>query len=193
MTYTVQEAFTLLKRYGLAEHIEVVRRWLRQGTLKGTPPVKRREGWRIEEEDLQAFILARAPGLADLNAIENQNTTNVVKQQPLDVAAIQEEARIAYWWELIGRFIFEDFIEVRRSVVKDILEVRPYEEASKASVLADVFRDVPKGKKLRVNYLHGAFPFRGQRVAFNAQSPDREEEIAGRLLDAVWARRRQNR
>jgi FtsZ-binding cell division protein ZapB len=75
--YTVEEAFERLKQYGITENIEVVRRWLRQGKLRGIKPEKRRDGWRIPKENLDAFILERVPGLNQVI-----NATKIVKEQP---------------------------------------------------------------------------------------------------------------
>jgi hypothetical protein len=187
MGYTVQEVFEKLKYYGLAEHIEVVRRWLRNGDLKGTPPLKRREGWRIDPEDLNAFIASRAPGLAEIQLFSH--TTNVVKESH-DVYKIKREAQEELWWELVQKFIFESHVDVKQSLVKELLSTRPYTEDTNPKILQDLYEDVPKGKKLRVYLLHGAFPFRGERVSFDMKAADIEEEIAGRLIDTIWLKRR---
>ncbi|MFC7063597.1 zincin-like metallopeptidase domain-containing protein [Halobacillus seohaensis] len=46
----------VLAEYKITTHKESVRRWLRNGTLKGTAPTSRKEGWKISESNLKAFI-----------------------------------------------------------------------------------------------------------------------------------------
>lgn len=74
--YTVEEALKKLKQYGITDNAEVVRRWLRSGKLKGVKPEKKRDGWRIAKEDLDAFIAERVP------AVENAlNATKVASEE----------------------------------------------------------------------------------------------------------------
>lgn len=82
--YTVEEALKKLKQYGITDNAEVVRRWLRSGKLKGVKPEKKRDGWRIAKEDLDAFIAERVPAVENaLNATncKEGNTTKVVNEQ----------------------------------------------------------------------------------------------------------------
>lgn len=65
MFYTVSEAFELLKREGITKNIQVLRRWLRSGELKGTRG-SRKEGWHIQEKDLKLFIDTRKGNITDL-------------------------------------------------------------------------------------------------------------------------------
>lgn len=48
---TVEEAAARLK-----VHPETVRVWLREGTLKGTQPLKRRIGWRIPASEVERVL-----------------------------------------------------------------------------------------------------------------------------------------
>lgn len=43
----------------LRVHIDTVRGWLRRGELEGTK-ISRRAGWRIRENDVEAFMQDRA-------------------------------------------------------------------------------------------------------------------------------------
>jgi hypothetical protein len=58
---TVQEALELLKKEGITESDQVVRRWLREGKLKGVRSTNRKEGWRVDLEHLKKFISERKP------------------------------------------------------------------------------------------------------------------------------------
>lgn len=40
----------------LQVHPETVRVWLREGTLKGTQPMQRRIGWRIEAREVERVL-----------------------------------------------------------------------------------------------------------------------------------------
>lgn len=61
--YSIETAFELLKSYKITSHKESVRRWLREGKIKGIPPASRKEGWMIKKENLLVFIRARMPKL----------------------------------------------------------------------------------------------------------------------------------
>ncbi len=58
---TVQEALELLKNEGITESDQVVRRWLREGKLKGVRSTNRKEGWRVDLNHLKQFINERKP------------------------------------------------------------------------------------------------------------------------------------
>lgn len=55
----VTEALEILKAKGITDSIQMVRRWLRSGELKGTRSANRKAGYEIREEDLEAFIRQR--------------------------------------------------------------------------------------------------------------------------------------
>lgn len=55
-TYSVRDAFQLLRERGIARDKQEVRKWLNEGRIRADPPVNRRVGWKIEAEALQAFI-----------------------------------------------------------------------------------------------------------------------------------------
>src|SRR5699024_9728069 len=59
--YDVAEAFIILKQNKITTNEESVRRWLRQGVIKGITPTSRKEGWLIREDDLYAFVHNRLP------------------------------------------------------------------------------------------------------------------------------------
>ena len=91
-TYTVNETFEVLKEYKVTSNVESVRRWLRDGTIKGIAPTSRKEGWKVTQTDLDAFLTDRvhgyqAPGInttidATLNTTNDtsNDATNGVKE-----------------------------------------------------------------------------------------------------------------
>src|SRR5699024_11469324 len=85
--YNVEEAFHILKQNKITTNEESVRRWLREGTIKGITPASRKEGWLIREDDLYFFIRNRLP---DETFDISGYTTNDVK----------EAIRADMWWEL---------------------------------------------------------------------------------------------
>ncbi len=48
---TVQEVADRLK-----VHPETIRVWLRDGTLKGTQPINRRVGWRVQASEVERVL-----------------------------------------------------------------------------------------------------------------------------------------
>lgn len=85
--YTVAEVFEILENLKITSNIESVRRWLREGKIKGIAPVKRKEGWTVTKEDLDSFIAERMP--------INFNATIVVNESPSDeVAELRERLRV---------------------------------------------------------------------------------------------------
>jgi excisionase family DNA binding protein len=64
MTDTNAEAIKLLTVDAVARqltlHPETVRRWLRDGRLRGIRLGERRAGWRISQADLDAFLSSRS-------------------------------------------------------------------------------------------------------------------------------------
>lgn len=55
-TYSVSDAYILLKERGIARDKQEVRKWLNEGHIKAEPPANRRVGWKIDAESLQQFI-----------------------------------------------------------------------------------------------------------------------------------------
>ncbi|PWK16045.1 helix-turn-helix domain-containing protein [Tumebacillus permanentifrigoris] len=95
--YTVEQAFEILKKHGITESIQTVRRWLREGTLIGQSPGDHRQiGWKVNHDDLMAFIATRQPvsafadiveGItAELGALRNENNALRTKYGQLFVA-----------------------------------------------------------------------------------------------------------
>jgi len=58
---TVNEAFEVLKKERITNSVQMLRRWLRQGVLKGHRSENRKDGWRIAEKELAQFIAVRTP------------------------------------------------------------------------------------------------------------------------------------
>ncbi|MFB4165626.1 hypothetical protein ACE1TI_17960 [Alteribacillus sp. JSM 102045] len=151
----------------------------------------------IVEQRLEASITEYKKVFGEKKLSEKLNKMSIVPEEDnikvdkkIDIEEIKQSAQEELWWKLVQKFVFENHIDVRRSLVKDLIKTRPYDEKSKPKLLDDIFQDIGKGKKLRIYLLHGAFPFRGKRVSYNTKAPDIEEEIAKRVIDTVWEMRR---
>ena len=55
-TYSVRDAYQILKERGIARDKQEVRKWLMEGHIKAEPPVNRRVGWKIDAESLKEFV-----------------------------------------------------------------------------------------------------------------------------------------
>lgn len=83
-TYTVDEAFEILKANKITKHKESVRRWLRQGVIKGIAPISKKEGWTITENELHKFMQQRLPDSYTTTVakeVNGNNTTNVINDE----------------------------------------------------------------------------------------------------------------
>lgn len=60
---TVHEAFEKLRKVGVTDSIQMVRKWIRDGEIKAIPPEKgnRKEGYRIDPLEFERFIAKRNP------------------------------------------------------------------------------------------------------------------------------------
>lgn len=83
---TVNEAFELLKKEKITDSVQMLRRWLRQGVLKGHPSENRKDGWRIAKKELEQFIATRTPAPAkELIALREQNKNLQAKLEILQL------------------------------------------------------------------------------------------------------------
>jgi hypothetical protein len=90
---------------------ESVRRWLRQGVIKGIAPSSRKEGWHIPKEALDDFIKIRLP---------NAYTTNIAKELDSDNVSfnekeVEERIRAVMWGELANKNMWEGYMELKYS------------------------------------------------------------------------------
>lgn len=89
---SVPEAVALLGEYRIHHSEQMLRRWLRQGKIRGEPPTSRKRGWRIPAEEVWGLIMAPAMegtpyeyGIDDQTMIErlieeNKELKNVVSE-----------------------------------------------------------------------------------------------------------------
>ncbi|WP_214818881.1 helix-turn-helix domain-containing protein [Exiguobacterium sp. s131] len=114
--YTIDEAFEILSKNKLTSHKEAVRNWVRKGVIQAELLESRKKGYRISEEALEQFIKGRMPEGWELYPESvTGDARDVVKNEEeaqyhveVDVEMIREQVREEMWYELLGKFVFED-------------------------------------------------------------------------------------
>jgi len=154
--YTVQEVFDILKEKKITTHMESVRRWLREGTMEGIPPVSRKEGWKVSKESLDRFLAKRLPSSITTNDVKENNTTKVVTNK--------EQIRAEMWRELAQKNIWEGYIEIKKKQLHDCIQHYRYSKQLEEHVWKRCAANSPAYKKPRVSYLLEAFRFEGKRL-----------------------------
>ncbi|GAB4074603.1 hypothetical protein GCM10028778_21060 [Barrientosiimonas marina] len=172
--YNVRDALKLLQTYKITSHEESVRRWLRQGYIKGIPPESRKEGWLIQEENLLDFIRARMP---ENITLDPSNTTNNAKEDTRD--AIRAEM----WWELVRKNLFEDALEVKKSSVRACVEHMGFSKAFETYAWGYLQQNKRGYATPRIPYLLEAALFDGHRIKLDTAYEAKEEQILFAVLE----------
>lgn len=180
MLYTVQEAFKLLQEYKITSHKESVRRWLREGKIKGISPKTRKEGWMIEERDLLDFVQSRMPNSL---IVETPNTTFDVKE--IDPREIRE----TMWWELVSKNIFEGMLEVKKTQVRDCITHLRLSKEFEAYAWNAIKTHKRGYAAPRIPYLLEAALFEDQRIVLNTTYETKEEQILFGVLEYIRKQR----
>ncbi|KON83485.1 hypothetical protein AF332_27380 [Sporosarcina globispora] len=192
--YNVDEAFEMLKTYKITTHKESVRRWLRQGIIKGIAPSSRKDGWQIPKEALENFIQQRLPEAykADVLAKEDpSNKTNVVKGTDsdyhtiFDVKEIEERIRADMWREIAIKNIWEGYVELKKTRIHECIQHRRYSKELEAEVWERCVANSRAYKQPRVSYLLEAFGFEGQRLLLDQNLESLEEQVIFAIIEHV--------
>ena len=171
-TYSVQEVFKKLQALKITSNEESVRRWLRTGKLKGYQQSKK-QGWRITEEDLQHFIDQRLPAF-DARQERSINTTMVVKEE-----AIREQM----WFEIVQRNIFEGYVEVKKSRLKECIEHKHYSKDFFMYCWDQLTQQHRHHTVPRVPYLLDAFLYDSNRIKMDHHYELLEEKVLFALIE----------
>lgn len=174
--FTVDEAYERLKRLKITTNKESVRRWLRQRTIKGIPPVSKKEGWKIPKASLEAFIQERLP--EDYKS--KYNTTNVVKGKE-----IEESIREEIWFTLTRKGIWEGYIEPTKTQVRECIKHRRYSKKLEQAVWEACQRNKRGYSKSRIPYLLNAFMFDGKRIPMDKKFESIEDQILFAIIEYV--------
>ena len=179
-TYTVNETFDVLKANKITSNIESVRRWLRQGEIEGIAPTSRKEGWKVTHEALERFLAERLPEKSVQYPFEDEeksNTTNVVIDR--------EDIRAQMWYEITSKNIWEGYVPIKRSMLKQAAEHRYYTPALIEKVWDRCVANSSAYKQPRVSYLLDAFSFEGERVLMDKSFASIEEQIVYALIEHI--------
>lgn len=164
MTYSVSEAFDILKQENMTKSVQVLRRWLRTGELKGKC-TSRKEGWRITETDLQTFIDTRKGNIKITKEALDDAYDKGYKQGHIDTVR-----------RLIARG-FGESVTIHKSALRYYVERDISSKERQREILSWIF-----GKRASINirvldnyvYLYDT----GELVTF-----DDEDHIAGIIAD----------
>ena len=177
--YNVEEAFQVLKQNKITTNKESVRRWLREGTIKGITPASRKSGWLIREDNLYSFIYSRLP---DDRFEPSCYTTNDVNE--ID----KEKIRAEMWWEIARKNIFEDFLEIKKTQVQDCIQHKRYSKAFERYAWDTISKHKRGYQTPRVPYLLDAFLFNGNRIKMNDNYELLQEKILYALIEHLRKR-----
>lgn len=178
--YTIHEAFDVLQSYKITSNKESLRRWLRQGVIQANPPTSRKEGWKIPKESLDAFIQSRLPEPWVIEDRHDHYTTNDVKEDE-----IRKEAREDMWLELANRNVFEGFVEIRKSLVRESIKHRGYSKDLEKKVWQAFLDNSKAYSRPRVFYLLEAFGFERKRLLLDQNFADLEEQVIFAVIEYV--------
>ncbi|MCM3576279.1 helix-turn-helix domain-containing protein [Mesobacillus subterraneus] len=179
--YNVDEAFEVLKANKLTTHKESVRRWLRQGLIKGIPPTSRKEGWKISAESLNEFMKKRLPEIPTKDVVKEKPEVYVSKSDQ----EIEEDVRASIWLELANKHIWEGFIEIKKTQIRDCIKHRRYSSKLEEAVWKACLENSRAYSKPRVFYLLGAFGFDRKRISMDTNFGDIEEQIIFPIIEYV--------
>lgn len=211
-TYNVDQAFEILKEYKITKQKESVRRWLRDGKIKAEAPKSKKTGWKIPKHALDAFIKERLPDslvVVQASIYDYADTTNDVIADiipddddylPDDLVAVMgvsadttndaikkavEAARIDMWWELINGW-YGKTMDVKKSMVKACVEHRRYSKQV-FDIVWDrcVQNSKDHYKQPKVFYIGDAFVFEGERLLFDDNFEDRQEQLIFPIIEHV--------
>jgi hypothetical protein len=179
--YSVDEVFELLKTYKITTHKESVRRWLRQGELKGIAPSSRKEGWKIPKEALDDFLQQRLPEGYATDVAKGTNQSNET------IVVIEEEQciRAEMWMELANKNIWEGHVELKKTRIHECIQHRHYSKELESMVWQRCVANSRAYKKPRVFYLLEAFGFEGKRLLLNKNFEDLEEQVIFAIIEYV--------
>ncbi|GGD28977.1 helix-turn-helix domain-containing protein [Pontibacillus salipaludis] len=186
--YTVDQALELLRKYKITTNKESLRRWLRNGTVKGIAPSSRKEGWRIHEDDLWTFIQSRFPEEVNLNECtrdekKKDNTTNVVKGHKN-----KEAIRSEMWWEIVSQNVFQGFMDVKKKQVWECIEHNGHSKEFGEYVWKELHDKSWYGKP-RIPYLLDASLFDGKRIIMDQSYGSLEEQILFPVVEEIRKKR----
>ena len=106
----------------------------------------------------------------------------------------QEDTRSKMWWELIKKNVFEGYIEIKESQVKECIQHWKYPNELKAEVWKRCKENSKEQgyKKVGVKLLLDAFLFEGNRLQLDKSFASIEEQIIFSIIRYVWMNDKSN-
>lgn len=175
----MDQAFEILHKNKITTNKESVRRWLRTGVIKGIAPASRKDGWKITESDLQVFIQQRLPESYTTNVAKKDNETNVVNDR------LKDQIRAEMWRECTKKNIWEGYIELKKSFIRECIKHRRYSKDLEEKVWAACIANSLAYSKPRISYLLEAFSFDGKRLLMDKNFESLEEQIVFPMIEYV--------
>lgn len=108
--------------------------------------------------------------------------------KPIDQADQQANERSTIWWELIRKNIFESYIEIKESMVKECIQHWKYPNEFKREVWQRC-KDNSKAqgyKKIGVKLLLDSFLFEGKQLPLDKSFESIEKQIISSIIRYVW-------
>src|SRR5699024_6423452 len=144
--------------------------------MKGIPPVSRKEGWLIREDDLLAFVRSRLPNTPTIHTMSNIDDAKETDR---------ESIRAGMWWELTRKHLFEGFIEPKRKQIKECAEHQKYSKALEKEAWSLISQHKMGYTNPHIPYLLDAFLFDGKRIRMDDRYGLLEERILYALLEHI--------
>lgn len=184
--YSVNETFDVLKANKITSNIESVRRWLRQGEIEGIAPTSRKEGWKVTHEALERFLAERLPEtMAIPETVPTNTTIDVIETNETNVVIDEEEIRAQMWFEVTSKNIWEGYVQVKKTLLKQAAEQRHHSPKLIEQVWERCVANSSAYKQPRINYLLDAFSFEGQRLKFDTDFASKEEQVIYAIFEYV--------
>lgn len=181
--YSVDEAFSILLQNKITSNKESLKRWLRQGKLKGEKGGgPKKNAWIIQEKDLRAFIKERLPEGVSLStsllAIELSSFSTE------EMEFYRQEGRIDMWQQITSRNIWEGRYEFKKRFIQECMDHLRLDNQNLRDYLFENILSHKNGyAKPGVPYLLEKFRFNGQRLDFYHQYGSLEEQITFSVID----------
>lgn len=174
--YELDELFDILKQKKITTNKESVRRWLRQGKLKGTKGAgTRKNSWWVTKEELQRFLAERLPEDATA-ASRDVACSEAAKEQ------LREEGRNEILDLLARKNLWEGRRVFKKSIVREALNRIGNDEA-RAYIMNRIMQHKAGYATPGVLYLFNHFEFEGERLAFDQRFGLLDEQIIYPLVD----------
>lgn len=195
--YTVDQAFEILSAYKVTTHKETVRNWIRKGIIQAEPLESRKKGYRVSEEALRTFLSDRLPEDWELfgplaenpeQSVE-KDEKNVPRYTELEVEAIKEQVREEIWFTLMDKFIFERYFVLKKSDIKAAIQHRRHSKEFGDFVWERCSKHKLGFATPRVLYLFGYFQFEGERIPFDRDFGELDEQIIYALIERIRIKR----